>query len=339
MSSRRFSALARAGALLAVIGAASPVAIPSTARAGEPTGAELEALRKRFYEGIDLEETESWDQALAAFQEVAAKRMSASVRFHIALCHEHLGHLATALDGYDEALAIAKGDPEKSKDVLEKAPGRVAALEGRVATIELVIADGSASIAIDDGAPKALKSGASVRLDAGKHRVLFVEGDKRELVTEITVSDGDRRKVEVPSRKKVEPSKGGTGVDPPKKEADVEPGNVVPGFVVGGVGIVSLVLSGVFIGLRQLSISEVRDSCTDGDSGCDPAVQDVAERGRAYEFAAWGLGGGGIALLGVGLALHFTIGQDSPKTPASGASQPVTFTVGPGRFAIAGTFD
>ena len=92
----------------------------------------------------------------------------------------------------------------------------------------------------------------------------------------------------------------------------------VPASIAGGVGRASLAAAGVFFGLRQQTISEVRDSCSDParDRGCDPDTREIADRGETWNLLAdVFLGVGGAGLLAGGVLWLVLPGDDDQKKP------------------------
>lgn len=283
---------------------------PKKGAAGEDP---LERLRVQFGKAIALEDEEKWADALAMFQEIARERMTPQVRFHIALAEEHLGRLIAARDGYREAIKMAEADPEKAKDVLENAPKKLADLEQRIPHVTLVIKDGGEqTIVLDQDRRVSGKGKIELEVDPGKHKVV-VKSPAFERSFEL--EEASRVEFDIPA---VPPPREDKVVKPPPKPAPepvVVPGNKVPAYVVGGVGVAALAGAGVMLGLRQLAIAEVRDGCTNGDSGCDPELRDVADRGLLFERLSIGFAAGGAALVGTGLTLFFTVGADKTTIP------------------------
>lgn len=300
---------------------------------------ELELLRRRFREGMALEEQGKWAEALAAFLEVAEKKQSAQVLFHVALCQEQLKQLVLARKGYADALKLAEQDPQGAKEVLDAVPNRVASLDARIPRLVLLVSEqGQAEVQIDDQPATLVNRRATLSVDPGQHRIALSQRGETKPFRTITLAEGEQMEITIPARVVEDP--GPPEPKPakdPAPEPSTTPGTKVPFFVVGGVGLASLVASGVMVGLRQASISEVRDACSDGDTGCDPSVQEVAERGQAYERAAWGLGIAGVACLGAATVLYFTVGQDSPATPAQKTG--VSLRISPFGLALAGAFE
>ena len=105
-----------------------------------PTDEDIARAKMRFEEGKTLEDANKWADALAAFHEVAAVKMTPQVRFQIAFCEENLGRWVEALHGYDDAVTLAQADEERAKEVLRAAPERRDALHPRVPRIDIELA-------------------------------------------------------------------------------------------------------------------------------------------------------------------------------------------------------
>jgi hypothetical protein len=321
------------------------LSIPLIAVASHPREAlaqdDVAELKARFKEALALENEGKWDEALGLFITIAEKRRSPQVVFHIALCQEETGRLKSALDTFEEALSLAKADPKAATEVLENTPPRIEALKGRVPRIVLVPGGEPRTVIIDGKQLAPVTEEIEIAVDPGRHRISAREDDGGETsIRSVDMREGQTIRVEV-AKKGAGGAKGAGGTEPspppPVDAAQVEPGNLLPGIVVGGVGVASLIASGVFIGLRQAAISEVRDGCSNGDSGCDPALQDVADRGQSYEYAAIGLGAAGLAAVGVGVALVFTIGQD--RTVAAQPKAQSRLFLSPMGIRFEGTFE
>ena len=94
---------------------------------GGPRGAradaesELEAARKAFAAGIELEKAGDYEGALAKFEETSSVKMTPQVRFHVALCHEKLGRFVEAIEGYELAAKQAEAEGT-APEVAKRAP-------------------------------------------------------------------------------------------------------------------------------------------------------------------------------------------------------------------------
>lgn len=303
---------------------------------GATQNSSIERLRALFAKGIALEDEGRWEEALDQFEAIGRERMTPQVRFHIALAEEHLLRLGAAKRHYQEALELAQADPEKAKDVLEWAPKHLEDLEQRIPRVTVVVAgDGRQAVRLDGGEPIRGKGRIQLEVDPGKHKITT---DRPAFERAFTLEEESRLEFEVPAL----PEPGGGDKKPPppppppEEKPVVVPGNKAPAYAVGAAGLAALGGAGVFLALRQVAISDVRDTCSGDDTGCDPALRDTADRGLLYERVSIGLAAGGAALLGVSVALWFTIGADSVTTPAP--KQQVWLGPVPGGLRLGGTF-
>jgi hypothetical protein len=65
-----------------------------------PAGDQVRAARRLFADAEKDEDASRWADALEKLRRVAQVKLTAGIHYHIALCEEHLGQLATALDQY-----------------------------------------------------------------------------------------------------------------------------------------------------------------------------------------------------------------------------------------------
>lgn len=296
---------------------------------------EVAELKARFKQALGLENDGQWDEALGIFITIAEKRRSPQVVFHIGLCQEQTGRLTSAHDSFEEAIALANADPKVAPDVLENAPPRLSALKPRIPRIVLVSRGDARTVIMDGKELPPVTGETEISVDPGPHKIgARDEGGAEIGIRSLDIREGQTVRVDVSKKRSTASS---PPPPPPVEKTQTEPGNLVPGIVVGGIGVASLIASGVFIGLRQAAIGEVRDGCTNGDSGCDPSLESVAERGQTYEYVAIGTGAAGLAAVGVGIALVFTIGQDRVVT--SKPSTQSRFTLSPTGFSFAGSFE
>jgi hypothetical protein len=298
--------------------AAALVGTPHGAVLAQPSASaeiDLEVLRQRFKRALALEERAKWAEAKAEFEEIGKLKMTAQVRFHIGLCEESLGQLATALEHYEAALQLAESDRSNNEDVLTTAPEHIAALEPRVPRVKLTVEnEGTAEILLDGQAKGKAKRGVEFRLNPGDHRIEVVRPGKSNFVRKFSSEESSVLEFSIPESTAVVSDATETKAPAPKLLTETEPGNPVPAIVVGAGGLSLLVASGVFVGLWQAAISEVRATCNDQDQQCSPALASRVDDGKLYSGLAWGLGAAGVAMAATGAVLYFTLGQDSTVT-------------------------
>lgn len=339
MRTERRSAAALAAVLWLGVGSFAASFVANEAEAQQPSDPDIAEARRLFDQGKKLEEDDKWGEALEAFRKVAQVKMTPQVLFHIALCEENLGHLAAALRDFEDAQSAATKEPETAKQVLENAPPHLEALRERTPRLRLEVESGARLRVILDGetlTPDRL--GIDLPLDPGTHVIVTESTATGERVErEILLSEKARERIVLAPKK----TEGAKKLDPIKPVAPkpAEPtstthGSKIPAITVGAVGVASLVGAGVFLGLRQSSISEVTGSCKDPVNlrGCNPALQPVADRGRTYTYVSASLAAVGAAGLVTGAVLWVTVGRDKPSQSAT------RVTVSPGMLSVSGRF-
>lgn len=297
------------GALVAAP-ALSVALVPASAQAQDKK--ELSKARAMFQRAIELEQAGNYSTALEQFRSVGEVRMTPQVRFHIASCEEKLGRLVTALGGYQLAIADADSVGDDFKSEVERAVTRLQA-----SIPKLVIQRGkgaeAAEIQLDGVAIGASSVGVPVPLDPGPHAVTAKAQGWLPFNQTVTVAENQETNLSV----ELEPEPveednrafGANGaVDRPKS-------NVLP-YVIGGVGVASLIGSGVLFALRQTTLSDLEKKC-DG-LNCPGSASGQNQNLKVYNVAAQVTLGVGIA--GVGTAVALLIIQKKHAQPAAPAT-------------------
>jgi hypothetical protein len=325
-----FPALSRP---LAALSLGLLVGLASAPAAAEPPK-DLAQLRQVFGEGRQLEDKGQWAEALDKFKEVAAAKVTPQVRFHIALCEENLGKLVSAKKGFELAGAEATAAGSSAIEVPPAAKEHVDAINARLGKLHIEAAAklGASKLTLDGNAVAEAEIADDLEVDPGAHVVEVKDGSgKSTFRKEITVAEKGSEKLVIPAA---------------AASADEAPspissgGSHVPAYVVGGVGLGLLALSGVFFGLRASNIATVKATCTNQVllTGCSPADASLASQGKAFTGAADAFVVIGGAAVATGVVLYFALG---PKTTsgstASSASAAWVAPTGRG-FAVGGVF-
>jgi hypothetical protein len=294
--------------------------VPHGAALADPTPAELAALRQLFVDAKELETKGEWAAALEKFRKVGEVKMTPQVRFHIALSEEHTGKLVAAINDFERAEQEAK-QAANAPDVAENAPVRAAALRKRVPHVRITVTGTiERSKILLDGAPVAAALvGTDLPVDIGKH-VIEVSRDgetiaRRELELAESASESVPLEVDdasAPLPKPPEPEHVAPAPLPPPPKPLPPPHSRIPMYAAAGVGVAGLVGAGVFLGLRESTIVEIRDTCPD-DRHCDPDLQSSADNGRTYTVLAGVLAGVGVVGLGTAGVLWLT--ERKPSGP------------------------
>jgi hypothetical protein len=307
MTLRRFAPL-----LLALATAAGIAGAPRVALAEGPSPAELKKARSQFQRGIELEQASNWSEALQLFREVGGVRMTPQVRFHIAYCEEGLGRLVTALGGYE----LAQGEADQvGADFKAEVETAVTSLRARIPKLLIERGPGAdaAAVQLDGVDIGATSVGVEVPLDPGPHAVTAaapgflpfnatVELKERE-VTHVTL---ELQPEPTPSPDEQKPQQ--VVVVKPEPGAD----RTIP-YVVGGVGVASLISSGVFFALRQATSSELDKDCPNPDA-CPESNKPTYNRLKTYNAAMFVTAGVGVACIGTAVVLILT--EKKPKKVA-----------------------
>jgi hypothetical protein len=305
----------------------------------QATPEELAAARQLFNEGKELEKQKSYEGALEKFKKVAGVKMTPQVRFHIALCEENLGHLVEAINGFELAADEAKRAGSTATEVAENAPKRAEGLRERVPTLQLKVTGKvlTSKILLDSSPLTAALIGVATPIDPGDHAVEVQDAAgkitfHKDLKLEERAHehlDGEVNDVEIAAV----PTDTAPIPPPPP------PRSRAPVFIAGGVGVASLIASGVFFGLRAGTITTASASCTPPGSytHCKdtPEARDAIASGKTYSTVSSVTLGVGLAGLGAAGILWFvTSPKKAPAPPKAGVTLVPT---GPG-FEIRGVF-
>jgi len=305
MALRRFAPLLVAFAFATAVGAA-----PRVAHAEGPTPAELKKARSQFQRGIELEQASNWSEALQQFREVGGVRMTPQVRFHIAYCEEGLGRLVTALGGYELAQNEADQVGSDFKNEVETA---VTSLRARIPKLFIERGAGADAAAVQlDGVDLGASSvGVEVPLDPGPHAVTAAAPGfiNFNATVELKEREVTRVTLELQPEPTPPPDTQGQKVVVIKEQAPVN--RTIP-YVVGGVGVASLVGSGVFFALRQATSAELDKDCPI-HSQCPESNKPTYNRLKTYNVLTIVTAVVGVACVGTAAALILT---EKKKAPA-----------------------
>lgn len=309
----------------------------------QPTDEELAAARTLFNEAKELEAAGEWRRALTKLEKVAKVVITPQVRFHIALCHENLGRLVEAINGFE--LAEQEAQKIGAEDVIENAPLRAAALRERVAHLVLEISGEVrvSKIYLDDRRVSLALAGTKIPVDPGDHRVEVRRDGEVTYEMDVELSEGETHKLEIA----IDDPEPVEKPDPPPKP-DPEPGikrepetemKRLPAYILAGVGVVAFITSGVFWGLREATVDNIATNCEDPDSltGCDPDDRELEDLAQTYDVTSKVMLGIGAVSLASGVALWFILAPED-GTPTTGTKKKVSVAPTIGGLVVSGTF-
>jgi hypothetical protein len=205
--------------------------------------------------------------------------------------------------------------------------------EGKELTDVKVTADGEVLTDRLDGKP--------LPLDPGSHQLTFEVSGQPPVSQTFVLREGEKNRQEtvVVAIPAPQPAVGVPVTSPPESDTASSDGwwnrrgnrQRFAGVVVGGAGVVSVVLGGVFGGLSFSSWSQANTACP-SHAGCSPAA--TSERSSAVSDATGstvGFVAAGLLLAG-GLTLYLTAPKSKTEAPRMGVE------VGPGALGLAGRF-
>jgi hypothetical protein len=271
---------------------------------------ELSKARAQFQRAIELEQAGNCTTALETFREVGQVRMTPQVRFHIAACEEKLGRLVTALGGYQLAFADADSVGEDFKSEVDRAVTR---LQGAIPKLVIVRSTGAeaAEIQLDGEALGASSVGVPVPLDPGPHSVTAKAPGTLPFHETVTIAENEQKSVAVvlALAPPLEPQRVGIRADGSLEKPNRR---LVP-YVIGAVGVGSLIGSGVLFALRQSTLSDLEGKCGPARNNCPTsAASEVSNLGLYNVTAQLALG---VGIVGVGSAVTLLVLQK--KSPAA----------------------
>jgi len=278
-----------------------------------------------FDEGKRLMRDGHYADACPKFAESMRLDPSGGTLLNLAICNESLGKTATAWGMFGEVIARAKTD--KRPDRLATAKQHLDALETRLArlTISVKAPAPTLRVTIDDVEVTQAAWGIAFPIDPGQHRVLASAPSYKNWDTTVdAIKDNDQRVVEIPLLEPAPPpvatvaSSAQTGSSAsPAPPASAPSGGGSPlktvGLVVGGVGVVSLVLGGVFYGIGAGKWSDRNAAYSDGygcvSKACTDA-QSAAKSDLTWSYVFLGAG----AVLAIGGGALFLFGPSNERT-------------------------
>jgi hypothetical protein len=320
-----------AAAALAVTGIRLARAQPEPP--AEPTAEERAAARALFQEVLEHERKGEWNEALLKLDKIAGVKMTPQVRYHIALCHEHLGRFVEAINGFELAAQEAAAAGPTARAVVENAPARAEELRKRVARVRITVRGKvrTSRIFVDDRPFSLSLLDTEVPIDPGSH-ALEVRREARVIATRsFQLGETERTEIALEIDDPEPPPPPKPTAPPPSPPPPDEPSRL-PAYVVGGIGVAGLVGGAVMFGVSHAIAAEVNSRCKGDAVQCDPDDEPLARDGFTLFVAGQIVMGVGAAALLTGVVLYFVL------EPDAAASASATLVLEPGGAALRGRF-
>jgi hypothetical protein len=293
----------------------------SGGRATAQSKEELDKARATFLEGVTLAAANNCAAALGKYQAVAKVKMTAQVAFNMAECQERLGKLVTALGSYRLAASLIADS--KPSEVSTQVGDRITSLEARVPRLILERTEQTARVELDGVEIGSSQFGQENFVDPGTHTVSGKLGETEVWRETVVLAEKETKTLTVKidlAKFKPPATATATATAAPTVTAPVptaEPRSKVPGFVVGGAGVLSLGIGFALMGASLGTASELEKLC-DANKVCPASEEAKYNTGRTMAGVSTGLliaGAVGIAT-GVVLLVRAS-GSDKPQPTGS----------------------
>lgn len=311
---------------------------------GDVTADELDDKTRAqtlFLEGRKAIDSGDWATGCPKVRQSLDLFAVANSHFTVAQCDEQAGHIASALDHWERGAALVDdGNDPRTKVAKE----RIAALEPRVPRIRVVVPPASSSAAIYlDGAklePAALV--APLRVEPGTHVFVVKAASRNDSQREIKIAERERTefvaKIGEPNSVGPVPTGSGTVAPPPGTGAPAAPmpPMKVAGFVVGGVGVASLLVSAITGGMVVATDGKL-GGCDEDKCSITPDKADLNAEYQSYVKANLATFMIGLAATGGGLAMILAAPKNAPPKMPEAAVVPLVLPGGAG-IGLSGRF-
>jgi hypothetical protein len=283
------------------------------------TSEDLETAKALFEDGRRLMAEGKYDAACGKFEDSQAKARGIGTKFKLADCEEHRGSFGKAqalfLEVADQAREAGQADRE------ELARGRAAAIDEKLAHLEIDQEAPSADIQLDDRTLTASEAQVLLAIPLGKHRITASSAGKKTWTKDIDVpKPGTFVIVTVPRLEDaaVDKTPGpvvasalSPATEAPPADADPNAGRGARrvALVLGGIGLGATV-AGVAFGLQFLAnnhdaknVCPTSYGCTESEIEQHAAYIDDAHAARTRTYLSVGVGAAALAGAAV---LYFT---------------------------------
>jgi hypothetical protein len=285
---------------------------PSTARAQQPSSDSdgLKRAREQFAQALALQTGGDWAGALTLLKEVAAVKPTPQVRFNIALCEEQLGLLVAALGDYE--LAGSDAQAQKADQVRQEVDARLESLKARVPRVVVKRGEGadSATISLDGVALGDSVLNSPLPLDPGPHVVEGTGTGFLPFKQAFRVAEQQTATIEVKLQLAPVKAEPVPAAPPPPSQTNTMR---TAGFIVGGVGVASLITSGTMFYLRHTTINDLDQQCGADRMNCPESARSTVDRGQLYTTLGNVTLVAGALGVGVGAALVVLGGRSSTR--------------------------
>ena len=297
-----------------------------------------------FLDGRKAIDADDWSTGCPKVRQSVELFAVANSHFTAAQCDEREGHLAAALEHWERGLGLVDASDQRAKVAKES----IAGLETRVPRIRVLIPPMAigANIWLDDVelAPAVLAN--PLRVDPGKHVFVVRKQGRQDNRKEIVLAEKERTEFVAnigPEEKPVAGPAASGSVAPVGSQSTPPNGASAPmhprklaGFVVGGIGVASLLVS-AGTGYGASNLHESLDKLPCGRDGTGPCPADDVARYKGLFAANAVTFGVGLAGVGAGIIMILTAPKNSKPEASTLSLVPMAVPGGDG-VALSGRF-
>lgn len=311
--------LARRFASLAVLSALSLLATRAPAQ-------DVAAADTLFNKGVADMDAGRFDAACPALAESQRLDPRPGTQFALAECNAKAGKIATASAIYEDYQRSVASQPAaikaKHADRLKIARSQIDKLRPAIPMLTLVLppaAPRDVRVSRDGTELSAAALGIALPVDPGQHVVKIEAAGRRPNEQRFTLERGEKKTIELTLAGAADARAG--GADPGAAPDERGRGQRVAGFVVGGVGVATLVMGGVMGGLTLAKKSTILDNCK--DTQCNHEGKLAADSAKTTGLVSTIGFGVGAAALVTGIIVIVTAPKKSDEKPARVSIVPV----------------
>ena len=263
---------------------------------------------------------------------------------NLASCEEHQGHLLSALTHWTEAIALLPRTDER----IESSRQRAEALSRRIPRLTVTLAPDpptGTKVTLDGATLSPAALGLPQPIDLGEHTLVASAPGHFDTKSTLSLAENERREVtitpglaEAPTPAVVKPPVADTPPPPPIMPPPARGGARTAGFVVGGVGVVSLAVGAITGAMTIGKKNAVEAACgaPTGPCAADPgAIKSLESSGKALSTVSTITFLAGAVGVGAGVTLVLLGGP--ARAPKAATLTPL-LTPGGGGLTLGGTF-
>lgn len=291
-----------------------------------------------FLEGRNAIDTGDWAAGCPKVRTSLELFSVANSHFTVAQCDERDGHIVAALEHWERGLALVDASDPRAKVAKE----RMADLETRVPRIRVVVppANASATVWLDDVQLDPALFAAPLRVEPGKHVFVVRATGRQDKRKEIDIAEKERTEFVVNVGEPETPQPMPTTSSSARPVGGTPPSmhpRKTAGFVVGGIGVASLLASaGTAYGVYSVK-QNIVDSCILAQACKSKERDELVTQYKSLLVANAFTFGLGLAGIGAGVLMVVTAPKKTLEKPPNAQLVPLAVPGGAG-IGLSGRF-